>query len=402
MKKYSSVRLEITSDCNLNCEYCHNQEFNNKRDDMDVSEILQLIKELKQKFNIHKILITGGEPLTNPHVFNIIGYITDLGIKADMVTNGVLLDKTTVKRLEEAGLKRIRLSIDEVCDVSKVRLGTNPNSIWEKAKLVRENSNIEVCIHTVCSMVNVDSLFTIYEKVLESGAKRWRVFDIGFQGGTENMKNDFNPLKYYSELISSSNEIIKDYLSRNLKKTLDIEINNIFRTQLLDVNADELEKLDFNEMLNERLNKSPCDYVADHQITVRSNGVATLCQYFHNPIYDFRRHGYDVNKTFNKEIYCKEKFLYMEEVKPCANCKYCLVCNGGCRARAQYLTEDITDADPVGCYMYQLIFDKIVPILPENVQRAYKFLINKNGSEAKYSEKNLERFFREKGYDCYD
>jgi hypothetical protein len=27
---YSSVRLEITSKCNLNCSYCHNKYFNKR------------------------------------------------------------------------------------------------------------------------------------------------------------------------------------------------------------------------------------------------------------------------------------------------------------------------------------------------------------------------------------
>ena len=34
MRNYSSIRLEVTSQCNLKCEYCHNSEYSNRKDDM--------------------------------------------------------------------------------------------------------------------------------------------------------------------------------------------------------------------------------------------------------------------------------------------------------------------------------------------------------------------------------
>ena len=112
-KNYSSIRLEITSHCNLMCEYCHNSKYSNRDDDMTTEEIMLLIRNLKKQYPINKILLTGGEPLVNKDICKIIGLITSLGIKADMVTNGTLLTEELVNKLEDAGLKRIRLSIDE-------------------------------------------------------------------------------------------------------------------------------------------------------------------------------------------------------------------------------------------------------------------------------------------------
>ena len=38
---YSSIRLEITSKCNLNCSYCHNKYYNNQVNDMNYDEIME-------------------------------------------------------------------------------------------------------------------------------------------------------------------------------------------------------------------------------------------------------------------------------------------------------------------------------------------------------------------------
>ncbi len=46
MGNFTSVRLEITSKCNINCKYCHNHDCANRDDDMSTEEIVKLIMEL--------------------------------------------------------------------------------------------------------------------------------------------------------------------------------------------------------------------------------------------------------------------------------------------------------------------------------------------------------------------
>lgn len=48
-----------------------------------------------------------------------------------------------------------------------------------------------------CSPYNVKNLFDVYKKVLEVGAARWRVFDLGFQGDFVDKKQKFNLESYY-------------------------------------------------------------------------------------------------------------------------------------------------------------------------------------------------------------
>ena len=394
-RDYSSIRLEVTSHCNLLCEYCHNSEYSNRKDDMTLGEIMHLIRNLKQKYPINKILLTGGEPLVNPNVCEIISLITNLGIKADMVTNGTLLTKSFVKKLEASGLKRIRISIDEIGEKSNLRLNTNPNEIWKKAEMIRKESNIEVCIHTVCSPDNVDNLFDVYLKTLEVGAKRWRVFDLGYQGGITENKDKFSFDSYYDSLIESTKKILTHYIQNDLKDVLDIEINNIFRTIMLNMNYEEGE---IEKLLSARKMSSPCDYVVDHQLSIRSNGIATLCQYFHNTIFDFRANSFDIEKTISHKNYVLENELLMKELKHCLKCKYCLVCNSGCRARAQFLTGDITDADPGACYLLPRIHNEIILLLPKETQKVYNSFINSNGLMPKYTDLELKKFLQESGY----
>lgn len=395
MKEYSSIRLEITSRCNLKCDYCHNSEFSNRDDDMTTEEILRLIESIKKKYPINKILLTGGEPLVQKDVYKIIKKITSLGIKADMVTNGTLITDEVIKNLEEAGLSRIRISIDEVGDSSEKRGSTNPNKLWEVAKNIVNNSEIEVCIHTVCSPSNVLSLPEVYKKVLEVGAKRWRVFDLGYQGGIDLNKNSFNFDFYYQGIIESTKQILNHYINNDLQNVLDIEINNIFRTEMLNY---EYKDVNIDEALKVRLLSSPCNYISDHQLTIRSNGKATLCQYFRNTIFDFAKYHYNADVTVQNEIYVHENNLLMKDLNSCSTCKFCLVCNSGCRSRSKYLTCNITDADPTACYLIPRIYNEIVPLLPTNTQKVFNSYINKNGHVPKYRREDLLKLLHFKGF----
>ena len=390
-KKYTSIRLEITSGCNLQCKYCHNSEYINRKDDMTTKEIIRLISEIKKHYNINKILLTGGEPLVNKDILFIVKHISNLGIKADMVTNATLLTEKLIQKLENAGLKRIRISIDTVSDENSLRYGSYVEKLWKKAEWIAKNTSIEVCIHTVCNPSNSNKLFDVYQKVLSIGALIWRVFDIGFQGGA---LKDIDFEGYYESMMNSCNKILRHYLENHLKESLDIEINNIFRTLMLNANP---RNLDYAEMLSKRLQYSPCDYVSDHQISIRSDGTATLCQYFHDTIFDFRGNNFEVKKTFENINLNPEYVLLMKDLDYCAKCKYCLVCNSGCRSRAKFLTGNIKDADPGACYICKKVVEDILPILPNKTQEAYMECVNSGGLDPKYGINDLRRIMKDKG-----
>lgn len=395
-RNYTSLRLEITSKCNLNCQYCHNALFNNSKDDMTTEEIIKLVKNLDKKNKLKKVLLTGGEPLLNKDVCKIISEFTKMGIKLDMVTNGTLITKDYLKKLEEAGLKRIRLSIDSLDNNVNTRDTANIKKLWETAEFITSNSNIELAIHTVCSPVNVDSLYEVYKKLLSVKATRWRVFDIGYQGNLLSNKNTFDFSNYYSRLINSTKMILKDYLTNGYDKILDIEINNVFKTSFLNLNPEI--NIDFKKIYEESLNLSPCEYVADHQLTIRSNGIASLCQYFRNPIYEFKENDFDIEKSYGLRKHPVENELTKKDLKYCPNCKYFLVCNGGCRSKALYLTNDIKEPDPTSCCLHKLIDEELMPTLPDNVQKWYRKFILNDKNEPKYNMVLLNETLNNKGF----
>ncbi len=111
----SYIRISVTDHCNLRCEYCmprEEQVFISEDKILKLEEIVEIVRYVV-KMGINKVRLTGGEPLLRKDIIQIVEELskieglTDLGL----TTNGILLSKYA-KKLKEAGLHRINISMD--------------------------------------------------------------------------------------------------------------------------------------------------------------------------------------------------------------------------------------------------------------------------------------------------
>ena len=109
--------------CNLDCGYC------NEYDDVSKPVPLEEMKtrlDLLAKMGTSMITISGGEPLMHPDLDEVIRHIRRRRMYAGMITNGFLLSKERIQRLNEAGLEYLQISIDNVVpdEISRKSLKT--------------------------------------------------------------------------------------------------------------------------------------------------------------------------------------------------------------------------------------------------------------------------------------
>lgn len=114
-RKIDYLRLSITDRCNLRCVYCMPEEglkFFPKDKIMSQDEIIQLVQNFA-KMGITKVRLTGGEPLLRrdlPEIIQRIRQISEIN-DISITTNGTAL-KYQAKKLKEAGLDRLNISLD--------------------------------------------------------------------------------------------------------------------------------------------------------------------------------------------------------------------------------------------------------------------------------------------------
>ncbi|KXS48361.1 MAG: radical SAM protein, partial [Halanaerobium sp. T82-1] len=80
---------------------------------MEMETYYKLIEELKDFKGLEKISFWGiGEPLFHPEIAEMIELASELGVKTQMITNGLLLDQNKAEALLEAGLDSLVVSVD--------------------------------------------------------------------------------------------------------------------------------------------------------------------------------------------------------------------------------------------------------------------------------------------------
>ena len=114
-REITYLRISVTDKCNLRCRYCMPEEGVCKKSHADMlseDEIIMAV-EAAASLGIHKIRITGGEPMVKKNIVSICRRVAATpGIEeVCLTTNGILLPQLG-KELKAAGVKRINLSLD--------------------------------------------------------------------------------------------------------------------------------------------------------------------------------------------------------------------------------------------------------------------------------------------------
>jgi len=116
-RKIDYLRVSVTDRCNLRCVYCMPPEGIDLIESNDILRYEELLRiaRISAAHGVTKVRVTGGEPLVRKgiveflHNLSLIYGIEDLSL----TTNGVLL-KDYAKRLKEAGLTRVNVSLDSL------------------------------------------------------------------------------------------------------------------------------------------------------------------------------------------------------------------------------------------------------------------------------------------------
>ena len=109
------LRISLTDKCNLRCRYCMPEEGVCRRQHhemMNEDEVVTAV-QVAASLGIHKIRLTGGEPLVKKNIVSICRRVAEVeGLReVCLTTNGLLLPQLA-KELREAGVKRLNLSLD--------------------------------------------------------------------------------------------------------------------------------------------------------------------------------------------------------------------------------------------------------------------------------------------------
>lgn len=127
--------------CNLACAYCN--EFDHVSQPVPLEVMRRRLDKLAE-LGTSIVTISGGEPMMHPQIYEIIAHIRRRHMIAGLISNGFYMTPERIKKLNQAGLQYLQISIDNVepDDVSKKSLRLLDKRLQNLAALADFHVNI--------------------------------------------------------------------------------------------------------------------------------------------------------------------------------------------------------------------------------------------------------------------
>lgn len=323
------VAWELTRNCNLNCLHCRARSDSGPfANELTFDECKKIVDELLA-FSSPTVILTGGEPLLRPDIFEIIEYGQRKGLRMVIAINGTLLDGENAKRLKEAGILRVSMSLDGKDNLSHDgfrRVEGSFESVMKAGSILREVA-LPFQINTTVTKLNLDQLEDVYRLVHEMGAVAWHIFLLVPVGRGEGLKGEELNAAMYEEVLERLYLVEKEGLLE-IKVTCAPHYYRIVK-----------QKGDTPKSAGCLAGKS--------FLFISNQGIAQPCGYLEAPAGDVRKDG--VERVWNES----PVFRAIRDLKgykgKCRSCSFLKIC-GGCRARALQLKGDMLEEEPYCSY----------------------------------------------------
>ena len=163
----SGVRVlwEITSACNLRCDFCLVEM---KRKQVPLDQALRIAGELVER-GVDKVLLSGGEPLVYRGVDQVMRRLLDGGVLLKLLTNGTVENEAVFRMIEDDPTIEVSLSILSVRP-DKADAIFRRQGAWAKLCATLDRlPPAQVNIITAVSTENVDEVEEILDWVAARG-----------------------------------------------------------------------------------------------------------------------------------------------------------------------------------------------------------------------------------------
>lgn len=108
------VVWNITRTCNLRCIHCYSDSASQSyAGELSWEQCQSVIDDLAA-YGVPGLLLSGGEPLAHPRIFDIARYAKSKGLRLTLSTNGTLITPEKAAILKEIGFAYVGISLDGI------------------------------------------------------------------------------------------------------------------------------------------------------------------------------------------------------------------------------------------------------------------------------------------------
>ncbi|MET0918054.1 MAG: heme d1 biosynthesis radical SAM protein NirJ [Burkholderiales bacterium] len=337
--------------CNLACKHCYSVSAD--RDfpgELATKEVFSVMDDLKA-FRVPVLILSGGEPLLRPDIYDIAWRAKAMGFYVALSTNGTLIDTRNIGNIAEIGFDYVGISLDgrrETHDLFRRRAGAFDDSL--RALRLCRDLGVKVGVRFTLTSDNFADLPWLLAMIEREGIDKFYLSHLNYAGrGNVNRKDDAQ-FAMTREAMDLLFDVCWDCLSRGAHKEFVTGNNDADGVYLLHwvrrrfphdeahIRA-KLEQWGGNASgvnvanIDNIGNVHPDTYWWDYSLgNVRERPFSEIWR--------------DVSDPIMAGLKASPRAIKGR----CGQCAYFSICGGNTRTRARQLTGDPWEEDP-GCYL---------------------------------------------------
>lgn len=338
--------------CNLTCKHCYALSADHDyAGELSLQEVYTIMDDLKA-FGVPALILSGGEPLLRPDLFEIAARARDLGFYTGLSTNGTLIDAPMAARIAGAGFDYVGISLDGLKPThDKFRRldGAFDRSLAAIRHLATHN--VKVGLRFTMTALNAHDLPALLQLMKDEGANKFYFSHLNYAGrGNIHRDKDAHhqatrqamDLLFNHAWADAQAGSLDDYVSGN---------NDADGPYLLQWAREHLPP-QWEDALRQRLVAWGGNASGQMVANIDNLGhVHPDTMWWHHDLGSVRERPFSQIWNDTSDPLMAGLKQHPRPVQGrCAGCQYLTICNGNTRVRAQQLTGNPWFEDP-GCYL---------------------------------------------------
>ena len=169
------IAWELTAACNLSCRYCRaSASHEPDQGELDTDEAKRFVESIAPLKPM--LILSGGEPLLRPDLFQIIRLAVSLGIRVSLASNGTLITSELAEEIADSGVSRVSISLDGA-DAAMHDHGRGQGSFERSIRGIETlRGRVDFQINFTVTQKNQSELIRIFDLAEKLGAAALHIF----------------------------------------------------------------------------------------------------------------------------------------------------------------------------------------------------------------------------------
>ncbi len=338
------IAWEVTRRCTLKCKHCRaSAEHCAYEGELSLDEVKRVIDSVAANFKPIMIL-TGGEPLLRPDIFDIVRYTKQAGLTPVMATCGVLLTEDIARELKESGIERISVSIDGPDAASHDDFRGVPGAFEGTMAGIEaaRKGGLGFQVNTTVTRRNMDAIDDIYKLAISLGAAAFHPFLLVPTGRGKDLQAELLNPQEYERILNHIYEMRMDS-PIPFKPTCAPHYYRVLRQR----EAEQGREVNPDTHGLDAMSKGCMGGISFAFIS--HVGKVQICGFLEEEAGDLRQANLDFGAIWKTSVLFNTLRDFRNYKGDCGVCNYRRWC-GGCRARAFAMTGDYLAEEPFCAY----------------------------------------------------